>query len=138
MSNETEKEDVVSDFIKLCVPRLSREYTKALADRACFTTAEWLRVYDHCQSDWTKDERCYNMQVIAMGKAVAVAKTLADWIAIASRKSKHREIAFDKIVQYEPTEENIEMFMEAQCQRLCNIGWYLARRLEYKKKNPAR
>ena len=60
--------ETVDDFIKLCVSGLSREYAEALAGRAYFTTTEWLRVYDHCQSDWSKSERCFNMQVIAMKK----------------------------------------------------------------------
>ena len=129
--------ETVDDFIKLCVSGLSREYAEALAGRAYFTTIEWLKVYDHCQSDWSKSERCFNMQVVAMKKAVVTAKTLADWIAIAGRKSKHRDLAMNKILQYEPTEEDIKLFRQSQCWSLCCIGGYLANRLEYKRKNPS-
>lgn len=129
--------ETVDDFIKLCVSGLSREYAEALAGRAYFTTIEWLRVYDHCQSDWSKSERCFNMQVIAMKKAVATAKTLADWIAIAGRKGKHRDLAMHKVLQYEPTEADIPLFRKSGSDTLWKVGWYLAGRLEYKRKNPA-
>ena len=121
----------VSDFIELCVYRISKEYASFLAEKAHFSTKEWLQVHDYCCGG-----QCYNMQVIAIKKAIAGAKTLTDWIAIAGQtRGENRNLAFRKVLQYEPTEEDIPLFCESGSIRLWDVGWYLAGRLEHKREN---
>lgn len=94
-------------FLGLCVTCLAKGYAEALAEQANFTTMGWMWVYQHC-SDRVRNPkrsfswipRCYNMQKIALRKAVATASTQEDWesIKLFARPGKQRKLAHDKLM----------------------------------------
>lgn len=95
------------EFEKLCVTGLRRDYAEALAEQANFTTREWMDVYSHCSDmvprqvhPYGRIPRCYNMQIVALKKAVTTAVTQEDWECIRryARSGKQRTFARDKLL----------------------------------------
>lgn len=117
----------VDFFLYYCEPNMSKKDAEALLAQATFNTVEWLTVFRECR--YAVEFR--TMQILAMKKAVENASTLADWAAIAG--SAHatgqlRKRAYEEILRFEPTGDDIQLLRKCASERLRSVGWYLSGR----------
>lgn len=120
--NEDVALEMIAEFEKTPFPKRGALLARWSSSMS-LTTLEWLQL----------NGLSYHLRFKAWSSAKAFeqAKTLADYVALASRLygNDHKHRAYDEILKFDVTSDaDIALLYNSGSVRLSNIGWYLAGR----------